>query len=155
MVREIPHHFIRTPLHPPSFYSPNSSSTPIPSPQEPSIFPSRPSSHFVFCELEGIHPGGNPFEKTWTHLHPQSPPVPSAFLLYSNDMRPILQAQNQGLSTAELSKMLGEGWKSLPAVSAHPRHPPTDLPTSLTLSPPTSASSSTHKGIKDKIRGEG
>jgi len=38
----------------------------------------------------------------------------NSFLLFSNEMRPILQAQNKDQSNAQISKLLGNAWKALP-----------------------------------------
>jgi len=39
----------------------------------------------------------------------------NSFLLFSNEMRPILQAQNKDQSNAQISKLLGNSWKALPS----------------------------------------
>jgi len=39
----------------------------------------------------------------------------NSFLLFSNEQRPILQAENPDKSNAEISKLLGQKWKSMPA----------------------------------------
>lgn len=37
----------------------------------------------------------------------------NSFLLYSNEMRPILQAQHRDSTNAQISKMLGAKWKAM------------------------------------------
>ena len=37
----------------------------------------------------------------------------NSFLIYSNEMRPILQAQHRGSTNAQISKILGAKWKAM------------------------------------------
>ncbi len=38
----------------------------------------------------------------------------NSFMLFSNEMRPILQEQNKALTNNDVSKMLGQMWKDMP-----------------------------------------
>ena len=53
-------------------------------------------------------------KKTRAKKHPSAPKRPmSAFLMYAQQQRKVLQAQNPDMPNADISRLLGETWRAM------------------------------------------
>lgn len=58
--------------------------------------------------------GGSLVKKLRAKKHPNAPKRPmSAFLMYAQQQRKVLQAENPDLPNADISRLLGETWRKL------------------------------------------